>query len=122
MIGFNIPGKVLEGPNGKPLVKAKVVFNGKIAAVTNEDGSFVLEKIKAGSHKIYVEAGKRRCCIFNNNEFINMLIDMIVSALCTIKQRSLHLSILRVLSNAAFVGSFSCQLPGQIRVVQSFCV
>lgn len=63
MIGFNIPGKVLEGPNGKPLVKAKVVFNGKIAGVTNEDGSFVLEKIKAGSHKIYVEAGKQVLCL-----------------------------------------------------------
>lgn len=59
MAGFNIPGKVLEGSNGKPLVKAKIVLNGKPAGVTNDDGSFVLEKIKAGSHKIYIEAGKK---------------------------------------------------------------
>lgn len=66
MIGFSIPGRVLEGPNGRPLFKAKVILNGKPAGTTKEDGTFVLEKIKAGNHKIYIEAGIKithiHCC------------------------------------------------------------
>lgn len=60
IVGFSIPGRVLESAGGKPLSKARVVLNGVTVGVTDEDGIFVLEKIKAGTHKIYVEAGNAR--------------------------------------------------------------
>lgn len=49
----------MEATKGKPLANVKVILNGKPIGITKEDGGFVLEKIKAGTHKISVEAGKK---------------------------------------------------------------
>lgn len=49
---------MLDAPNGKPLAGARVILNYNPVGVTKADGKFILEKIQAGLHRIYVEADK----------------------------------------------------------------
>lgn len=57
VIGFSISGRILNAENGKPIEKATVFLNKHQLAFSRDDGTFVLEKIKAGQHSVYVEAG-----------------------------------------------------------------
>lgn len=57
VIGFSISGRILNMENGKPIEKATVFLNKHQLAFTKNDGTFVLEKIKAGQHLLHVEAG-----------------------------------------------------------------
>nr|CAH7747742.1 unnamed protein product [Callosobruchus chinensis] len=55
IIGFSIPGKVLKS-RGKPVPNAKIYVNGQEVTKTDSEGTYKLEKMKAGTYKIKVEA------------------------------------------------------------------
>nr|CAI5861761.1 unnamed protein product [Callosobruchus analis] len=55
IIGFSIPGKVLKS-RGKPVPNAKIFVNGQEVTKTDNKGAYKLEKMKAGTYKIKVEA------------------------------------------------------------------
>lgn len=56
IVGFSVAGRVLDSPNGTPVVGAKVIVNNKPVAVTDGRGAYILEKIKAGHITVNVEA------------------------------------------------------------------
>lgn len=43
--------------NGKPLAGAKIIFAGKEVAVTNENGKYTIDNVKAGQYTLKAEAG-----------------------------------------------------------------
>ncbi|XP_014250405.1 nodal modulator 1 [Cimex lectularius] len=54
--GFTVSGRVLWGPDGKPMSGAKVSLNGKVVFQTSADGVYNLESMRAGTYKINVQA------------------------------------------------------------------
>ncbi|CAH2010936.1 unnamed protein product [Acanthoscelides obtectus] len=55
IIGFSIPGRVYKSKD-KPVPNAKIYINGQTVATTDKNGIYKLEKLKAGTYKIKVEA------------------------------------------------------------------
>ncbi|VEN53892.1 unnamed protein product [Callosobruchus maculatus] len=55
IIGFSIPGKVLKS-RGKPVPNAKIYVNGQEVTKTDNEGAYKLEKMKAGTYRMKVEA------------------------------------------------------------------
>ncbi|XP_029647558.1 nodal modulator 1 [Octopus sinensis] len=52
--GFSVSGRILDSVKGAGIGGAKVSVSGKQMAVTNEDGSYHLENMKAGKYTIQV--------------------------------------------------------------------
>ena len=50
-------GRVLEQPNGRGLVGAKVFLNDKQVSLTGEGGIFNLENVKTGTYRLTAESG-----------------------------------------------------------------
>jgi hypothetical protein len=52
-----VTGKVRIAPGGAGVGDAKVLLDGQQRALTGQDGSFRLENMQAGLHKLSAEAG-----------------------------------------------------------------
>lgn len=55
--GFTVTGVVRMSVDGKPLAGAKIIFAGKEVAVTNENGKYTIDNVKAGQYTLKAEAG-----------------------------------------------------------------
>ncbi|KAK4872067.1 hypothetical protein RN001_016191 [Aquatica leii] len=58
VVGYNLFGRVLSSRNGKPLKGAKIFLNNKQVAVTKDDGTYTLDKVKADLYGIKAVADK----------------------------------------------------------------
>lgn len=58
VVGFSISGKVLDSPGGTPIQDAKIFLDKKQVVVTDVNGSYILEKMKAGKHVISIKTGE----------------------------------------------------------------
>lgn len=54
--GFSVSGKVFTGIKGKPLSGAKILLDNKEEALTDQDGVYHLDNMKAGSYRLDVQA------------------------------------------------------------------
>ncbi|KAF7383822.1 hypothetical protein HZH68_014579 [Vespula germanica] len=54
--GFTVTGVVRMSIDGKPLARAKIIFAGKEVAVTNENGKYTIDNVKAGQYTLKAEA------------------------------------------------------------------
>lgn len=54
--GFTVSGRVLTSTNGSPLAGAKVFLSGQEVAITDANGSYTVEKMKAGQYILKAEA------------------------------------------------------------------
>ncbi|XP_015179273.1 PREDICTED: nodal modulator 1 [Polistes dominula] len=54
--GFTVTGIVRMSTDGRPLAKAKIIFAGKEVAMTNEDGKYTVDNVKAGQYTLKAEA------------------------------------------------------------------
>lgn len=55
MIGFSVKGSVLAHQNGPPLSEATIFLDTEKKAVTTADGTYILEKVKAGTYSLSVK-------------------------------------------------------------------
>lgn len=57
--GFTVSGLVRGSTNGSPLPRAKIFLSQKEVAITDKDGKYMLEKMKAGQYTLRAEFGTR---------------------------------------------------------------
>lgn len=57
--GFTVGGLVRSSTNGSPLAGAKIFLSQKEIAITDENGKYVLDNMKAGQYTLRAESGKR---------------------------------------------------------------
>lgn len=55
--GFTVNGIVLTANNGNPLPGAKVLLSQKQVAITDENGKYVFDNMKAGQYTLKAESG-----------------------------------------------------------------
>lgn len=55
--GFTVGGLVHSSTNGNPLPGAKIFLSQKEVAVTDKDGKYVLDNMKAGQYTLRAESG-----------------------------------------------------------------
>jgi hypothetical protein len=54
--GFSVSGRVRTGPQGRGVVGANVIIDGRLQAVTSEGGLYHLDSMKSGTYHVSVEA------------------------------------------------------------------
>ncbi|RZF33121.1 hypothetical protein LSTR_LSTR016867 [Laodelphax striatellus] len=54
--GFSVSGRVLWSKDGKPMAKATILMKNKVVAVTQTDGTFHLDSMRAGTYLLSVKA------------------------------------------------------------------
>lgn len=55
--GFTVGGLVCSSMNGNPLPGAKIFLSQKEVAITDENGKYVLDNMKAGQYTLRAESG-----------------------------------------------------------------
>lgn len=58
MQSFSVSGRILIHADGQSVQGATIFVNDKPVTTSGTDGSFVLEKLKAGTYSVHIEARK----------------------------------------------------------------
>lgn len=64
--GFTISGTVYASKQGGGLRGAKIYLNKRLVAITNNEGSYRIDNIKAGQYNFKIEAGKKKILLFSS--------------------------------------------------------